>query len=102
MPTLATTAGLGVLLVSSRVHVSTLAVALAGVTLLAAVARTQAGFRQLVRMADLRRQATTDHLTGLPNRRTLDLQAQLRLADPQHKHQALLMMDPNRFKEFND
>ena len=102
VPTLATTAGLGVLLVSSRVHVSTLAVALAGVTLLAAVARTQVGFRQLVRMADLRRQATTDHLTGLPNRRTLDLQAQLRLADPQHKHQALLMMDLNRFKEVND
>jgi diguanylate cyclase (GGDEF)-like protein len=102
VPTLATAAGLGVLLVSSRAHISTLAVALAGVTLLAAAARTQVGFRQLVRMADLRRIAITDDLTGLPNRRSLHLQAELRLADPLHQHQALLMMDLNRFKEVND
>jgi len=102
VPTLATAAGLGVLLVSSRAHLSTLAVALAGVTLLAAAARAQMGFRQLVRMADLRRQATTDDLTGLPNRRALHLQAEVQLADPQHQHQALMMMDLNRFKEVND
>ena len=102
VPTAATAAGLGVLLVSSRTHISTLAVALAGVTLLAAAARTQLGFRQLVRMAELRRQATTDHLTGLPNRRALHLKAEVRLADPLHQHQALLMMDLNRFKEVND
>ncbi|MEO8519491.1 MAG: EAL domain-containing protein, partial [Dermatophilaceae bacterium] len=102
VPTLATAAGLGVLLVSSRAHLSTLAVALAGVTLLAAAARTQVGFRQLVRMADLRRQAVTDDLTGLPNRRALNLQAEVLLADPRHKHQALLMMDLNKFKDVND
>ena len=102
VPTLATAAGLGVLLVSSRAHLSTLAVALAGLTLLAAAARSQVGFRQLVRMADLRRQATTDDLTGLPNRRALHLQADLRLADPRHQQQGLLMMDLNRFKEVND
>jgi len=102
VPTLATAAGLGVLLVSSRAHLSTLAVGLAGVTLLAAAARTQVGFRQLVRMADLRRQVTTDDLTGLPNRRALHLQAGVRLADPQHQHQALLMMDLNGFKAVND
>jgi diguanylate cyclase (GGDEF)-like protein len=102
VPTLATAAGLGVLLVSSRAHLSTLAVGLAGVTLLAAAARTQVGFRQLVRMGDLRRQVTTDDLTGLPNRRALHLQAGVRLADPQHQHQALLMMDLNGFKAVND
>jgi diguanylate cyclase (GGDEF)-like protein len=102
VPTVSTAAGLGVLLVSSRAHLSTLAVGLAGVTLLAAAARTQIAFRQLVRMADLRLQATTDHLTGLPNRRALHVQAGLRLADPAHERQALLMMDLDRFKQVND
>ncbi|MEP7368804.1 MAG: diguanylate cyclase, partial [Dermatophilaceae bacterium] len=102
VPMLATAAGLGVLLVGSRAHLSTLAVSLAGVTLLAAAARTQVGFRQLVRMADLRRQVTTDDLTGLPNRRALNLQAGARLADPLHQHQALLMLDLNGFKAVND
>jgi diguanylate cyclase (GGDEF)-like protein len=102
VPTVSTAAALGVLLVSSRAHLSTLAVGLAGVTLLAAAARTQVAFRQLVRMADLRLQATTDHLTGLPNRRALHVQAGLRLADPTHDRQALLMMDLNRFKQVND
>jgi diguanylate cyclase len=99
---LATAAGLGVLVVSSRTHLSTLAVALASVTLLAAAARTQVAFRQLVRMADLRRQATTDYLTGLPNRRALYLEAGTRLVDPEHRRQALLMLDLDRFKEVND
>ncbi|HEX7462747.1 MAG TPA: EAL domain-containing protein [Dermatophilaceae bacterium] len=102
VPTVSTAAGLGVLLVSSRAHLSTLAIGLAGVTLLAAAARTQIAFRQLVRMADLRLQATTDHLTGLPNRRALHVQAGLRLADPAHERQALLMMDLDRFKQVND
>ncbi len=102
VPTVATAAGLGVLLVSSQTHLSTLAVVLAGVTLLAAATRTQMAFGRLVRMGDLRRQASTDPLTGLPNRRALDLQAGIRLADTQHQCQALLMMDLDRFKEVND
>ena len=65
----ATLAGLGVLVMSSRVPVSTLAVTLAGVTLLAAAARSQLAFRLLERMAHLGRlAAATDELTGLPNR----------------------------------
>ena len=99
---MATVAGLGVLVVGSRAHVSTLAVALAGATLLAAAARTQVAFRQLVRMADLRRQATTDHLTGLPNRRALYARADARMADPEHQRKALLLLDLDRFKEVND
>jgi len=99
---LATAAGLGVLVLSSRTHLSTLAVVLGTVTLMAAAARTQVAFRQLVRMADLRRQATTDYLTGLPNRRALYLQARARLVDPEHRREALLMLDLDRFKEVND
>ncbi|HEY5248631.1 MAG TPA: EAL domain-containing protein, partial [Dermatophilaceae bacterium] len=98
----ATAAGLGVLVVSSQRPLSRLAVALATVTLLAAAARTQVAFRQLVRMADLRRQATTDYLTGLPNRRALYVQADLRMAGPQPGRQALLLLDLDRFKEVND
>lgn len=96
-----TAAGLGVLLVSSRTHLSTLAVALAGVTLVASTARTQVGLRQMARMADLRRQdAITDDLTGLPNRRALYAEARVRLVEPQ-RH-ALLMLDLDRFKDVND
>ncbi|HUX69095.1 MAG TPA: EAL domain-containing protein [Cellulomonadaceae bacterium] len=60
----------------------------------------------LVRMVRMVRhvhdQATTDDLTGLPNRRALYLQAAGRFADPQGHRQALLMLDLDRFKEVND
>ncbi|HEY8719766.1 hypothetical protein, partial [Pengzhenrongella sp.] len=49
VPAVATAAGLAVLVVSSRAHVSTLAVTLAGVTLLGAGVRTQFAFGQLRR-----------------------------------------------------
>jgi diguanylate cyclase len=50
----------------------------------------------------LSQQATTDHLTGLPNRRALYVQAGARLTDPRHRRQALLLLDLDRFKEVND
>jgi diguanylate cyclase len=50
----------------------------------------------------LSQQATTDYLTGLPNRRALYIQAGLRMAGTQPRRQALLMLDLNRFKEVND
>ena len=99
----ATLAGLGVLVMSSRVPVSTLAVTLAGVTLLAAAARSQLAFRLLERMAHLGRlAAATDELTGLPNRRALYAEGQVRTGDPQRQRQALLMLDLDKFKEVND
>ena len=99
----ATVAGLGVLVVGTRVHLSALAVTLAGVTLLAAAARSQLAFRRLSRMADQRRlAAATDELTGLPNRRALYAEGNARLLDPQREHQALLMLDLGKFKEVND
>jgi diguanylate cyclase (GGDEF)-like protein len=58
---------------------------------------------RMVRMVrHVQDQATTDDLTGLPNRRALYLQANARLADPQRRRQALLMLDLDRFKEVND
>ena len=47
-------------------------------------------------------QATTDDLTGLPNRRALYLQAGIRLKASHHRRQALLMLDLDGFKEVND
>ena len=99
----ATLAGVGVLLANTWAPVSTLAVALAGVTLLAAAVRSQVAFRLLARMADLRRlTAATDELTGLPNRRALYAEGASRLAEPQRRRQALLIMDLDKFKEVND
>ena len=82
---------------------SRLAVTLAGVTLLAAAARSQLAFRLLGRMADLRRLAgATDDLTGLPNRRALYAEGYVRLARAQRRRQTLLMLDLDKFKGVND
>jgi len=102
VPAVATAASLCVLVTGSRVRLSTLAVALAGVTLLATAARTHIAFRQLLRMADLRRQAATDDLTGLPNRRALYAALRSRLSEPDPTRAALLLLDLDRFKEVND
>ena len=102
VPLVATAAGLGVLVMSSRTTVSVLGVALATATLLAAVVRTQVAFRQLRRMADLRVQATTDELTGLPNRRALYTQGQALLVKTPGQRRALLLLDLDKFKEVND
>ena len=102
MPALATAAGLGVLVAGTQVPVSTVALLLAAATLLAAAVRTQVAFRQLVRMADLRHQAGTDDLTGLPNRRALYAEGASRLVGAEHPRQALLLLDLDKFKEVND
>ncbi len=100
-PAVATTAGLVVLVAATRIRFSGMAVALAALTLIAAAGRTQIAFRQLRRLADLRRQATTDELTGLPNRRAFYAHVDARLADPGTVH-ALLLLDLDKFKEVND
>jgi diguanylate cyclase (GGDEF)-like protein len=99
----ATVAGLGVLVASSQVAVSPLALALAASALLAAGARAQLTNRLLERMAEQRLvAAATDELTGLHNRRAFYAEGQSRLLDPQKPRQALLMLDLDRFKEVND
>jgi diguanylate cyclase (GGDEF)-like protein len=102
VPALATAAGLGVLILSSQTEVSLLAVCLASVTLVVAAARTQLAFSQLAKMADLRSQARTDDLTGLPNRRALYSDVPLKLAALNGRPSALLLLDLDRFKEVND
>ncbi len=50
----------------------------------------------------LSQQATTDYLTGLPNRRALHTYADARLGAAEQQHLALLLLDLDRFKEIND
>jgi diguanylate cyclase (GGDEF)-like protein len=96
VPIIATIAGLGVLVLASRLHVSTLAVCLAGSTL--ALATIPLFFRQRMLLALSR----TDELTGLPNRRALMIDVSARLREPEAPPSALLVLDLDRFKEVND
>jgi diguanylate cyclase (GGDEF)-like protein len=96
VPLIATLAGLGVLLLASRVHVSVLAVCLAGSTL--ALATIPLFFRHRMLLALSR----TDELTGLPNRRALAMDVSARLREPEAPPSALLVLDLDRFKEVND
>ena len=103
VPAVATAAALAVLVAGTRTPVSSLAVGLAGITVLAAAVRTQLAFRQLVSMSLLRQQATTDDLTGLPNRRALYASVDTSLSGADGTAtQALLLLDLDRFKEVND
>ena len=70
---------------------------------LAALGRTALTFREIRALATSRRQARTDELTGLPNRRSVyetlaDVDAQL----AQGGDVAVLLIDLDRFKEIND
>jgi diguanylate cyclase (GGDEF)-like protein len=70
---------------------------------LAALARTGLTFRDVRALADSRRQARTDELTGLPNRRSV-FEA-LEAADDRlatGAGVAVLVLDLDRFKEIND
>jgi diguanylate cyclase len=77
--------------------------ALALGAVLAALARTTLSFREVRALADSRRQARTDELTGLPNRRAV--YEALDAVDVQlaaGRGAAVLVVDLDRFKEIND
>jgi diguanylate cyclase (GGDEF)-like protein len=77
--------------------------AFALVAVLAGLARTALTFRDVRALADSRRQARTDELTGLPNRRSVFealAEADARLAAGDRT--AVLVLDLDRFKEIND
>ncbi|MBB3676450.1 putative bifunctional diguanylate cyclase/phosphodiesterase [Modestobacter versicolor] len=77
--------------------------ALALGSVLAALGRASLSFRAVRALADSRRQARTDELTGLPNRRSVfeslaRADARLTAGEPI----AVLVVDLDRFKEIND
>ena len=80
-----------------------LGVVLATCCLLVAIARTAHAYRELRALAESRREARTDELTGLPNRRLFYEALRSCLEPGSGREQlAVLMIDLDRFKEIND
>jgi diguanylate cyclase len=80
-----------------------LGVVLATTTLVIAIARSAYAFRQLRALAESKREARTDELTGLPNRRLFFERLALCFEPgPTPYRLAVLMIDLDRFKEIND
>jgi len=98
------TAGLALLIYATVDHVNPLAVALAGAAILAVIVRLIITFRENVRMLrESRRDAMSDALTGLGNRRHLMIDLDRRFAaasatEPFH----LVLFDLDGFKLYND
>jgi two-component system, cell cycle response regulator len=94
----------GVLLAATAWHVHVLALILAGLTIVLVLARTALTLRENTHLLeDSRREALTDSLTGIANRRKLlaDLPGELeRAADGEPRMIALF--DLNGFKAYND
>jgi len=103
VPMLATLSAVTVLVISAFGQLPAAVVALATFTLLLAAARTFVSFRHVQRLSDARRQAVTDELTGLGNRRFLFEHGAERLGsvDPADRL-ALILIDLDNFKEIND
>jgi diguanylate cyclase (GGDEF)-like protein len=81
-----------------------LAFTLADITMAAAVIRMTLAFRDIRGLTEARRQAATDDLTSLPNRRTFmrRVREAIRTAQLAGSKVTLLMMDLDNFKELND
>ena len=101
VPLASTAIALGLLVLGSVREIPRASTALAALTLVAATGHSVLAFRQLRRLAELRRQATTDDLTGLPNRRAFAHAVSTAL-DGGGAPVALLLLDLDRFKEVND
>jgi diguanylate cyclase (GGDEF)-like protein len=103
LPGVCVLAALGLLFHGYLRSGDTLAGILALAAVLAALARTTLTFREVRALADSRRQARTDELTGLPNRRSVYEALETverRLAAG--ASMAVLVVDLDRFKEIND
>jgi diguanylate cyclase len=79
-----------------------LGVVLATASIVLAIGRSGYAFRQLRALADSRREARTDELTGLPNRRLFFERLAECLGTGATLTTAVLMIDLDRFKEIND
>ncbi len=103
VPALFLLSSLGIVVYASAQHGIRLGVVLAGVTLVIAIGRSAYAFRQLRALAESRREARTDDLTGLPNRRLFFERLAAALEqDPAPHRVAVLLIDLDRFKEIND
>jgi two-component system cell cycle response regulator len=104
LPVLFGGTALGLLVFDHFGHIDTLATLLATLTMIAVLARTALTFRENLRMLHYsRREAMTDALTGLGNRRRLmtDLLREIDDATPA-RPAVLILFDLDGFKRYND
>ena len=107
VPLIAAAAVISVLVAASYTHVSPVAGYLAVATLLAALGRQATAFSEARHAGEQAHLAQTDELTALLNRRGFYNQAAPILSgkgssDPGQPTCALLLLDLNHFKDFND
>jgi diguanylate cyclase (GGDEF)-like protein len=104
VPAASTTGALGVLAYDHFSRVGDAATVLALLTILTALTRTTLTFRDVRGLAESRRQAVTDDLTSLPNRRLFVERSNAGIADSRQTGEslALLIVDLDHFKELND
>jgi diguanylate cyclase (GGDEF)-like protein len=95
---------LGLLIYDHYSRLDPLALALAMLTILAAIARTALTFRDVRALAETRREALTDDLTSMPNRRHFlrRVHDAILATNLTGGSVALLLVDLDHFKELND
>jgi diguanylate cyclase (GGDEF)-like protein len=102
LPAVASVASVLMLALDGRGRPSELARLLAAACVLAALTRVFLSFREIRDLSDVHRQARTDDLTGLPNRRAFYEACDALLHDDPATPVALALLDLDRFKEIND
>ncbi len=102
VPTVLAVVAVGVLIVDHLIGLDAVTTGLAAAALLVALLRLARSAREERVLHTSRRDALTDELTGLPNRRALNTAAAELLADEPDRKVALLLIDLNDFKEVND
>ena len=104
LPLLLMLASVGVLVYGNFAKINLAALILACAAVVAALLRLAFSFREVRALSESRRQATTDELTGLPNRRYFyaKLPTELAAAEANGAPLTLLVADLDRFKELND
>ena len=104
LPLVLTLTSVGVLVYGNLARINVAALVLASATVGAALLRLALSFREIRALAESRRQATTDELTGLPNRRYFyeRLRRELAAAASAERPLTLLVADLDGFKELND
>ncbi|HEY7962460.1 MAG TPA: EAL domain-containing protein [Solirubrobacteraceae bacterium] len=104
IPAAFTLGALGLLIYDHFSRLDPFALALALATILAAFARTALAFRDVRALAETRRQALTDDLTSMPNRRHFlsRMREAILATNASGRSVALLLVDLDHFKELND
>jgi diguanylate cyclase (GGDEF)-like protein len=104
LPIVLALASVGVLIYGNLADINLGALLFAAATVVASLLRLALSFRELRLLSESRRQATTDELTGLHNRRYFyeKLREELATAKAQGSPLTLLVADLDGFKELND